>query len=130
MFLGKRILKICSKFTGEHPCRSVISIKLQSNFIEIALRHGCFPVNLLHIFRAPFLQNTSGWLVLYNDNVHLLHCCRKMTLNFYHTSTVTDILPSFCKTLEINTAFPIILESNTFQNIIVYKFLPFLFCFL
>ena len=32
----------CSKFTGEHPCRSAISIKLQSNFIEISLRHGCF----------------------------------------------------------------------------------------
>ena len=26
-------LKICRKFTGEHPCRSTISIKLQSNFI-------------------------------------------------------------------------------------------------
>ena len=25
------------------------------NFIEIALRHGCSPVNLLHIFRTPFL---------------------------------------------------------------------------
>ena len=25
MFLGKCILKICSKFTGKHPCRSVIS---------------------------------------------------------------------------------------------------------
>ena len=34
MFLGKGVLKICSKFTGEHPCRSVISIKLlkQSHF--------------------------------------------------------------------------------------------------
>ena len=29
MFFRKGILKICSKFTGEHPCRSVISIKLQ-----------------------------------------------------------------------------------------------------
>ena len=27
VFLGKDVLKICSKFTGEHPCRSVISIK-------------------------------------------------------------------------------------------------------
>ena len=27
MFLGKAILKICSKFIGEHPCRSAISIK-------------------------------------------------------------------------------------------------------
>ena len=63
-FLGKVVLKICSKFTGEHPCRSAISIKLQSNFIEITLRHGCSPVNLLHIFRTPFLKNTSGWLLL------------------------------------------------------------------
>ena len=28
VFLGKGILQICGKFTGEHPCRSVISIKL------------------------------------------------------------------------------------------------------
>ena len=27
-FLKKGVLKICSKFTGEHPCRSAVSIKL------------------------------------------------------------------------------------------------------
>ena len=64
VFLVKGVLKICSKFTGEHPCRSVISIKLLCNFIEIALRHGCSPVNLLHIFRTPFTKNTSRWLLL------------------------------------------------------------------
>ena len=37
---------------------------LQSNFIEITLRHGCSPVNLLHIFRTPFFKTTSGWLLL------------------------------------------------------------------
>ena len=47
MLLRKAVLKICSKFTGEHQCGSVISIKLQGNFIEIALWHGCSPVNLL-----------------------------------------------------------------------------------
>ena len=26
------------------------------NFIEITVRHGCFPVNLLHIFRTTFLR--------------------------------------------------------------------------
>ena len=46
MFLEKGVLKICSKFTGEHPCGSVISIKLQS---KITLRHGCSPVNLLAV---------------------------------------------------------------------------------
>ena len=35
------VLKICSNSTGEHPCRSVISIKLQGNFIKITFRHGC-----------------------------------------------------------------------------------------
>ena len=36
-----------------------------SNFTEITLRHGCSPVNMLHIFRTPFFKNTSGWLLLY-----------------------------------------------------------------
>ena len=38
--LRKWCSEICSKFTGKHPCRSVISIKLQRNFIEITPRHG------------------------------------------------------------------------------------------
>ena len=63
--LGKGVLKICSKFSGEHPCQSVISIKLQSNSIETTLRYGCSPVNLLHIFRKTFAENTSGGLLLY-----------------------------------------------------------------
>ena len=39
-------------------------MKMQSNFIEIALRHGCSPVSLLHIFRTPFPKNTFGRLRL------------------------------------------------------------------
>ena len=27
VFLRKSVMKICSKFTGEHPCRNVFSIK-------------------------------------------------------------------------------------------------------
>ena len=64
VFLGKGVLRIWSEFTGKHPCRSVISIKLQSSFIEITLQHGYFQVNLLHIFRTPFLKNTPGRLLL------------------------------------------------------------------
>ena len=62
--LGKGLPKICSKFTEEYPCRSAISVKLQSNIIEIALRHGCSPLHLLHIFRTPFPKNTSGGLLM------------------------------------------------------------------
>ena len=66
VFLGKCVLKICSKFTGQHPCRSVISIKLHSNFIKIALRHGCSPVNLLHISEYLFLRTPlTGCFWLY-----------------------------------------------------------------
>ena len=56
VFLGKGVLKMCSTFT-EHPCRSVISMKL--------FQHGCSSVNLLHIFRAAFPENTSGGLLLF-----------------------------------------------------------------
>ena len=64
VFFGKGTLKICSKFTGEHPWRSAISIKLLCNLIEMTLRHGWSPANLLHIFRAPFPKKTSDKLLL------------------------------------------------------------------
>ena len=50
VFLKKGVPEICSKFTWEHPCWSAISRKFQSNLIEITLRHGCSPVNLMHIY--------------------------------------------------------------------------------
>ena len=39
-------------------------IKLLCNFIEIALRYGFSPVNLLHNFRTTFYKNTYGGLLL------------------------------------------------------------------
>ena len=45
------------------------------NFIEIVFRHGCSPVNSLHIFRTPFPRNTYGGLlqtpITYNNPVFL-----------------------------------------------------------
>ena len=34
------------------------------DFNKVAKQHGCFPVNLLHIFRIPFPKNTSERLLL------------------------------------------------------------------
>ena len=65
IFSWKGDLNICSKFTKEHPYRSVISIKMFCNFIEITLRHGCSPVTLLHDFKVPFPKNFFGGLLLY-----------------------------------------------------------------
>ena len=50
----------------------------------ITLRHGCFSVNLLHIFRTPFPKNTSGRRLLP-----------------YLTSTALGILSSFFATVNL-----------------------------
>ena len=63
VFLGKGVLKVCNRITGEHQCRSVILIKLQSNFIDITLRQGC-SLNLLNVLRKSFPRNTCGELLL------------------------------------------------------------------
>ena len=63
VFLGKKVLKICSKFTGGPPCRSVISIKLFCKFTETTLRHGYFPLNLLHVFRVKI---KAIWINFYS----------------------------------------------------------------
>ena len=69
MFFWKCVLKIYSKFTGEHPCWSAMSIKLLCDFIEMALRHRCSPENLLHIFGTAFYKSISVWLLLSNLTV-------------------------------------------------------------
>ena len=55
VFLEKSVLKKCSKFIGEHPFRSVISVKLLCIFIEITLRHEFSPVNVLHILKTTII---------------------------------------------------------------------------
>ena len=56
VFLGKCSMKIYSKCIGEQPHRSVIYVKLQSNFIEINFWHGCSSVNLLYLFQNTFFE--------------------------------------------------------------------------
>ena len=102
MFLGKGVLKICSKFTGinlqeiyrkftatlmqqsthsfthppnpthpsihlSHPSTQPIHPFTQPNHPpthEITHRHGCSPINFLHVFRTPFPKNICRWLLL------------------------------------------------------------------
>ena len=52
VFLGKGVLKICRSLQE----KTHAEVRFQSNFIEIALRHGCSPVNLLHIFSSDFIE--------------------------------------------------------------------------
>ena len=55
--------KRCSQNIQKIYKRTPIS-KLLFNFIEITLRHGCSPLNLLYIFRTPLCKKTSGVLLL------------------------------------------------------------------
>ena len=64
VFLGEGVLEVCSKFEWERPCRGAISMKLQSNLVEIGLWCGCSPVGFLRIFGVTFPENTSGRLLL------------------------------------------------------------------
>ena len=96
MFSLKSVLKICSKFTGKHPCRSAISIKLLDNFIEITHWHGCSPVNLLYILRTPFLKNTPRRLLLdledfFHSKIIISACCSKAYSEPFQTSK-TELL--------------------------------------
>ena len=60
----KRCSENMHQIYRKHPCQIAISIKLLCDVIEMALLHGCSPVNLLHIFRTPFTKNTSARLLL------------------------------------------------------------------
>ena len=55
---------ICVEHIHKQPPRGVLNKRCSQNMQQIyTLRHGCSPVDFLHIFRTPFSQNTSGWLL-------------------------------------------------------------------
>ena len=60
VFLGKGVLKICSKFTGEHPCRSAIVKQLYWNRTSAWV----FCCKFAAYFQNTFFRNSSGWLLL------------------------------------------------------------------
>ena len=57
------------------PSRGVLSKRYSENMPQIyRTQHGCSLVNLLHIFRTPFLKNISGGLLLMFTNMSLEIC--------------------------------------------------------
>ena len=108
VFLGKRVLKICGKSTGERPCRSVISIKLHSNFIEVTLRQGCSPVNVLNIFRTLFPKNTSGWLLLQKGSIYTFFVIMILNLKPNPTNVLTS-------RIGMNSKLPIFRKDGSLQ---------------
>ena len=91
VFLEKSVLRIFSKVTEEHSCRSVISIKLLYNFLKIALWHGYSCVDLQYIFYTTCYKNIYGALLLDLGN------CQFMFQKYYWFRN-TDIFSYLPKT--------------------------------
>ena len=66
--MEKGVLINFTKFTEKHPCKSLFFNKVAglrpATLLKKSLLHRCFPVNFANFLRTPFLQNTSGRLLL------------------------------------------------------------------
>ena len=60
----KRYSENMRKFTGEHQCQSVISIKLLKQLYWNCTSTLVFSCKYAAYFQKPFPRNTTGWLLL------------------------------------------------------------------
>ena len=82
-------MKNFAKFTGKTPFLESLSDKAAGfnawNFNKKIPQHRYFPVNFAKFFKNPYLQNTSGWLLLlipsFQGFIHWSHFC--FFLNFF-----------------------------------------------
>ena len=93
----------------------LLTLTLQSNFIEITLRHGCSPVNLLHIFRTPFLKNTSGRL-LQKISIHLQMVSEAAVCRCSINPVFSKIPKNLHKNTCLGVSFSIKLQARPPQN--------------
>ena len=68
VFYKKDVLRNFPKFTGKHLCQSLCFNKVAgrrpTNLLKKEILAQVFPVNFAKLLRTPFLQNTSGGLLL------------------------------------------------------------------
>ena len=57
------VLRNFAKFIGKHLCQ--IQSLRPATLLKKKFWHRCFPVNFAKSLRTPFLQNSSGRLLLY-----------------------------------------------------------------
>ena len=67
MFLGKGFLKICCKFTGKQPRRSVISIKLQSTYNFLLYFVITFIIYIFHNLQLIYFYKEIAYAAYHYD---------------------------------------------------------------
>ena len=108
MYLGKIVLKISSKFTEEHPCRSAISIKSQSNFTESHFGMGVSFKFAAYFQNTCFLEHpwmpASVYNELYsypvNNNDHINQLFNKDRSSYWRCSVRKVVLRHFANFTE------------------------------
>ena len=68
----KTVLKNLAKCTWKQLHRSISLDEIKLQVSGLQLWHRCFPLNFTKFLRTPFLQNTSGRLLLANANMNNL----------------------------------------------------------
>ena len=68
-FIKKGVFRNFAKSPGKHLWQSLffntVAWLRPATLLKKRLWYRCFPVNFVKFLRTPFLQNTSGWLLLF-----------------------------------------------------------------
>ena len=90
VFLGKVVLKICSKFSGEHPCRSAISKQLYWNHTLEWVFSSIFSEHLFlrNLWTAASVPRNNWFQTL--SYSYSLEQLRTATPNFFFPEYVTN----------------------------------------
>ena len=103
MFYKIHVLKSFAKFTEKKPFLELLFHKAAGlkawNFIKKRLQHRYLPVSFAKFFKKPYLQNTSGWLLL---------LIPPFQSRFYPLITLFTFFPSF---------FPFILDNCNYGSL-------------
>ena len=71
--MKKGVLRNFTKFTGKHLSQCLFFNKVaalrSATLLTNRLWHRCFSVNFAKFLKTPFLENTSGRLLLYKDRI-------------------------------------------------------------
>ena len=95
----KGVLRHFTKFAGKHLCQSLFFNQVAGE-VKKRLWHRRFPMNFAKFLRTPFLQNTSGCVLLSFIPFIILNCF-KFIFSFFllthilsNNSITTYIIPA------------------------------------